>query len=109
MFEKNLQTAKYTVKLSVSSVLSVVFLRGIAPHILQFIETAIFGQHDVDDYIHIIDQDPLIGLSAFVFIGKFITSPFDLLFHRIGYGLYLGGTGCLTDDKEIRYAFRDLS
>lgn len=85
------------------------FLRGIAPHVLQFIETAIFGQHHVDYYIHIIDQDPLIGLSAFLFIGKFIAIFPDLFLHRIGYGLYLGGAARFTDDKEIRYCFRDLS
>lgn len=85
------------------------FLGSITPHILQFIKTAIFRQHHVDHYIHIIYQNPLIGLSAFVFIGEFITILPYFLFHRIGYGLHLGGAACLANDKEIRYSLGDLS
>ena len=110
MFEKNLQTAKYTVKLSVFGLLTfVLFLWGVAPHVFQFIKTAVFGQHHVDDHIHIIDQNPMVGLSAFVFIGKFITIRLDLVFYGIGDRLHLGGAGCLADDKKICYCFRDLS
>lgn len=86
-----------------------VFLRGIAPHIFQFIKAAVFGQHHVDHNIHIIDQNPLIVLSAFMFIGKFITVFPDLFFYGVGDRLYLGGAGCFTDNKEICYCFRDLS
>ena len=85
------------------------FLWGVAPHIFQFIKTAVFGQHHVDDDIHIIDQDPLVGLSAFVFIGKFVTIVLDLILYGVGDGLHLGGAGSFADDKEICYCFRDLS
>ena len=86
-----------------------ILLRSITPHVLQFIKTAIFRQHHVDHDIHIIDQNPLVGLSAFVFIGEFIAILPYLFFHRIGNGFYLGGTGGFTNDKKIRYCFRDLS
>ena len=74
MFKKTPETAKYPVKLSVPGLfLSLVpFLRGVTPHFLKFIEASVLRQHDVDHYIHIIDQDPLKGLSAFVFIGEFV-------------------------------------
>jgi hypothetical protein len=59
MFKKTLETVKYTVKLSLFGLLScpgnlsdrtifnalalVILLRGIAPHILQFVKATIFG------------------------------------------------------------------
>ena len=84
-------------------------LGSVTPHVLQFIKTAIFRQHHVDHYIHIIDQNPLIGLSAFVFIGEFIAILLHFFFHRIGYGLHLGGAGSLANDKKIGYSFGDLA
>lgn len=85
------------------------FLGSVAPHIFQFVKTAIFRQHDVDYDIDVVDQDPLHGLSAFVLIGEFIAALPHFLFHRIGYGLYLGGAACLANDKEIGDGFRYLS
>ena len=90
--------------------LSLVLLLGsITPHILQFIKTAIFRQHDVDHYIDIVDEDPLVGLSAFVFIGEFVAILLHFFFHRIGYGFDLGGARCLAYDEKVSYCFRDLS
>ena len=116
MFKKTLETAKYTVKLSFPGLLYpfpalslVLFLGCVAPHILQFIKTAIFGQHDVDYDIDIIDQNPLIGLPAFVFIGELIAALFHQFFYGIGYSLYLSGAGSFADDKEICYCFRYFS
>jgi len=95
---------------SVPGGLALMLLLGsITPHVLQFIKTAIFGQHHVDHHIHIIDQNPLIGLSAFVFIGEFIAILLHFIFHRIGYRLHLGGAGSLANDKKIRYCFGYLS
>ena len=86
------------------------FLLGsIAPHIFQLIKTTIFRQHDVDYYIHIIDQDPLHGLSAFVLIGEFIAVLSHFLFHRIGYSLYLGGAAALAYDKKVCDGFGYLA
>jgi hypothetical protein len=112
MFKKTLETVKYTVKLSVFGVLCLplmILLRGITPHILQFVKATIFGQHHVDYDIHVIDQYPLVSLSAFVFIGKFIAIFTHLFFNGIGDSLYLGGTGALTDDEKVRYCFGYLS
>ena len=53
------------------------FLGGVAPHIFQFIKTTAFWHHDMDHYIHIIDQYPLQGLCAFVFVGEFATVLLD--------------------------------
>ena len=82
-----------------------ILLRGIAPHVLQLVKTTIFGQHHVDHDIHIIDQYPLVGLSAFVFIGKFIAIFSHFFFNGIGDSLYLGGAGPLADDEKVRYCF----
>ena len=86
-----------------------ILLGSITPHILQFIKTAIFRQHHVDHDIHIVDQNPLIGLSAFVFIGELVAILPHLFFYGIGDGLYLGGAGGLANDKKVRYCFGDLS
>ena len=46
MFKKTQETVKYTVKLSLFGVLCLplmILLWGIAPHILQFVKTTIFG------------------------------------------------------------------
>ncbi len=56
-------------------------LGSVAPHIFQLIKTAVFRQHDVNYYIHIIDKYPLKGLSAFVLIGKFIANSTHLFFY----------------------------
>src|SRR6185312_10499364 len=110
MFEKTPETAKYPVKLSLKGLLSLVFfLGGIAPHLLQFVKTPVLRQHYVHHNIDIVDQDPLISLSAFVFVGELIAVLSHLVFHRIRYRLDLGGTGCLAKDKKIRHCFRDLS
>ena len=85
------------------------FLGSIAPHIFQFVKTTIFRQHDVDYDVNIIDQDPLHGLSAFVFVGEFIAVPSHFLFDRIGDSLYLGGATGLANDKKVCDGFRYLA
>ena len=80
----------------VSSPSNMLLLGSITPHVLQFIKTAIFRQHHVDHNIHVIDQNPLIGLSAFVFIGEFFAIRLHLFFYRIRYRLHLGGAGGLA-------------
>ena len=42
-------------------------------------------------------------------IGEFIAIPLHFLFHLVGYRLYLGSAGGLTNDKEVRNRLRDLS
>ena len=87
----------------------VVILGSVAPHVFQLVETPIFRQHHVDHNVDIIDQNPLKGLSAFMLIGEFIAIPLHFLFHLVGYRLYLGSAGGLTNDKKIRDRFRYLS
>ena len=81
------------------------FLRSVAPHVFQLIKTAAFRQHDVDHNIHIVDQDPLQGLLAFVFIGDFIAAVLRGFFYVVGYCFHLGSTPGLANDKEVGNCF----
>ena len=59
-------------------------------------------------YIYIINQDPLFGLFAFVFIGKFTTLFVYLILNIIGNSSKLIIVVSLANDKKIGYGFRDF-
>lgn len=79
----------------------VVLPECIAPHLFELIEVATFWQHDMDYYIYIINQDPLQGLLAFLFVGNFFTAFFNLDFHKIGNCLNLGVAAGFANYKEV--------
>ena len=88
---------------------SIILQGGIAPHVFQLIKTAVFRQHDVDNYINIVDQYPLQGGSAFMLIRKLIAISPHFFFNRIGYCFDLGSAAGFTNNEKIRHGFRYLS
>jgi len=84
-------------------------LGGVAPHVFQFVKTAAFRQHDVNDDIYIVDQYPLHGGPAFMLIGKLIAIFSHFLLYRIRYCFDLSSTAGFTNNKKIRHRFRYLS
>ena len=83
--------------------------RGIAPHFFQLVKFPGFGLHDVYHDIYVVDQDPLQRLPAFMLKGALAAVLFNLVFHRIGDGLELGGVAGFTDDEKISYGLRDFA
>ncbi len=59
---------------------------SVAPHFFEPVKFAGFWKHNMYHYIYVIDQYPLLGLPAFMLIGKFAASNFHFMFHIIGNG-----------------------
>ena len=87
----------------------VFFSNGITPHLLEPVELAVLAEHDMDNDIHVIDEHPLAGLVAFRMIRVFIEQAFYLGLHVLRDGPDLWLIVCLTNDKEIRDCFIDLT
>lgn len=81
---------------------------GITPQFFEMIKFSGFGKHDMDDYIDIVNQNPLFGLTTFVFERKFFTILLYQVLHIIGNGFQLVRIGSFTDDKKIGNGFRDF-
>lgn len=82
---------------------------GIAPHFLQLIKLSGLRQEYVNNDVHEIHNDPLVGAITFVVIrdlAAFLPNGFP---HVIGNGLDLRGGSRFTDDEEIRYGFGYLT
>ena len=88
---------------------SIILLGGVAPHVFQLVKPAAFRQHDVDDDIHVIDQDPLKGSPAFMLIGKLFAILLYQFLYRIGNRFYLGCATGFTNNEKIRHCFRYFS
>ena len=61
----------------------------------------------MNDHIHIIDQDPVRALMAFMPVGIFPKDLLHMEFREIRNGLYLNLTGCLAHNEKIRYGLGD--
>src|SRR4051794_12827347 len=59
---------------------------GIAPHFFELVKFSGFGQHDMHHYVYIIDQNPLLGLAAFMFIRGFSALYLYVLFYKVCNG-----------------------
>lgn len=81
------------------------FRSGITPHFLQPVKLPVFGKHDVNDHIHIIDQDPLQVRISLVMVGAFAALFFYFLLHMLGNGPDLWLVTRFTDDKKIGHRF----
>ncbi len=82
---------------------------GVAPHVFQFVKTAAFRQHDVNDNIHKVDQYPLHGGPAFMLIGKLLAVFSHFFFYTVRYCLDLSRTAAFANNEKIRHRFRYLS
>ena len=86
--------------------LVIVFHRGcIAPEFFEAIEFTWFGKHDMNYHIHIVDEDPLFGLPAFMLERNFAAIIFYSFFNIIGNGFLLVVIIGLADDKKIGNRF----
>ena len=56
----------------------------IAPHFFQLVKLPGFGQHNMNNYIDVINQDQLLTLPAFVFVSCLKTFLFYIGFYKIG-------------------------
>ena len=59
--------------------------------------------------IYVIDQDPLLGLAAFMLVRKFTGFIFYIFFYKIGYCAKLVRIACFADDEKISNSFGDLA
>ncbi len=81
----------------------------IAPHLFQAVKLPGLGQHDMYHHVHIIDEDPLLRLPAFMLIRKLTAFFFYLVLHFIGDRFEQSRVIGFTDNKEIGYGFGYLA
>ena len=84
------------------------FIDCIAPHLLEPVKSPRFGQHDMNDNINVVYDDPLEGLYAFVPIGTFRTFIFYFHLNKISNGFDLRMAAGLTYYKEVCNSFMNF-
>src|SRR5690349_19745604 len=73
---------------------------SITPHFLQLVKFSWFRQHNVYYDVNVIDEDPLLSLPAFMFIGCLLAFFLHILFHKVRNRLKLCVIICFADDKK---------
>ena len=77
------------------------FQNCIAPHFFQLIKLTLFGHHDVNNNIHIVQDHPMHIFFAFIVVWRFTAFFLYFIFNKIGDGSDLWLVIGLADHKEI--------
>lgn len=82
---------------------------SITPHFFELVKSTGIGLHNVDDHIHVVDQNPFGMLKTFLAIRLFAGGFFYFMLNAIGNGFYLCAAAGLANDEKVGHRFLNLS
>lgn len=82
------------------------FSLGITPHFLQPVELAGFGLHHMNNYVYIVDQDPVRTLLSFMPVRQLAQNVFYMGLRIVGNRFYLRLAAGFTNQEKIGHGFR---